>query len=423
MKKLMSLLLALTVLLTALSACASEQAADGADAGGASAEISDLTKDLVPLAASPQQAQDCSAVMDFALEMLCDAAGEENALFSPLSAYLALAMAANGSAGETRTQFEAVLGGSLSQINNRCAWLGTQLTGLTGSTNLQLANSAWIDDDFSVSEDFVRNVTDWYDAGIFSADLPTQTAVDAMNNWVSEKTNGEIETMFDEIPNSNAAVILLNALYLDARWQTPFAPEDTFTGEFSCRSGDTVACEYLRDSGSQRPYIQGSGYEGVILPYDDGRLAMAAILPTDGQTVEEMAELLDTEQLLTALENAQSCRMGLQLPKFKVASELDLNAPLEKAGLESAFNDRADFSELTENTSQELYISKVSQKCTLTVGEKGTTAAGATSVEIAEKTAMIEEVSLCFNRPFIYMVYDTVSGVPLFLGTVTNPLS
>ena len=52
--------------------------------------------------------------------------------------------------------------------------------------------------------------------------------------------------------------------------------------------------------------------------------------------------------------------------------------------------------------------------------EKGTKAGAATAVEMAE--AALEEgiYKVTLNRPFVYAIIDDTTGLPVFIGTVTD---
>lgn len=285
---------------------------------------------------------------------------------------------------------------------------------------MQLANSVWLQNGFPANGDFLQEAVDYFDADIFTADLPTQQAMEAVNDWVSEKTNGEIEGFLEQSPNTNAVMLLFNALYFDAKWQTPFETNSTQIGDFTTASGQAVSCEFMMDRENPRPYFTGTDFDGVVLPYDCGQYALVAIRPTAGQSLEELLKHLDAEQLQTALDGAQPQVMTLRLPKFSFETTTQMNLMLQDMGLTDAFTDQADFSALT--TDDSVYISQVLQKVKIDVMEDGTRAAAATEIEITKKSMMFSQaVEISFDKPFAYAIVDTETQTPLFMGTVTNP--
>ena len=412
-KKPLALTLSLTVFCAAFFGCASETGAN-------SAGIADLTAGLTAKQISYEAPKNVQPLTDFALSMLCASLSEENTVLSPLSAYYVYSLTANGAKGDTLSQFESVLGGTPEETNLLCAQLEKMLSSTSGSTTLTLANSVWVDQDFKANQDFLQTAVDSYNAGIFSADLPTEDTKNAINQWVSEQTSGKIKNFLTQNPSDDAVLMLLNAIYLDAAWETPFDPNDTTDGYFTTESGDEVDCSYLNYEGT-RTYLRGDGFIGVLLPYDDGSLAMLALLPTNGQSVAELAKSLTSAQLQQVVASAQDTRMSLSIPKFSITTQTDLKSVLQSMGLSDAFDmDRADITGL--GTSDDtLFISNSLQKAMIEVGEKGTTAAAASSIEISAKTALPEGLSVCFDSPFIYAVVERTTLAPLFIGTVMNP--
>ena len=75
----------------------------------------------------------------------------------------------------------------------------------------------------------------------------------------------------------------------------------------------------------------------------------------------------------------------------------------------------ADFSGMDGTRS--LFIDDVYHKAFISVDEAGTEAAAATAVVMAR--ALPETLSI--DRPFVYLIRDTVTGSVLFLGEVLDP--
>ena len=70
-----------------------------------------------------------------------------------------------------------------------------------------------------------------------------------------------------------------------------------------------------------------------------------------------------------------------------------------------------------------MYISLVRQKAVFRLDEKGTEAAAVTMVAVNERAALLESRprELHFDRPFVYMILDLESRIPLFVGIMDNP--
>ena len=70
-----------------------------------------------------------------------------------------------------------------------------------------------------------------------------------------------------------------------------------------------------------------------------------------------------------------------------------------------------------------LYINLIRQKAKIIVDEEGTEAAAATEVLMMARGVMItDSKELYFNEPFIYIIMDMETEVPLFVGILDNPI-
>ena len=112
----------------------------------------------------------------------------------------------------------------------------------------------------------------------------------------------------------------------------------------------------------------------------------------------------------------------LALPRFKVTSGFALRPVLAALGMPLAFTDGADFSGIT--TAQRLRIDEVVHQAYIDVNEAGTEAAAATAVVITASARLARPdppVEMIVDRPFRFAITDLRSGLPLFLGRVTDP--
>ena len=115
-------------------------------------------------------------------------------------------------------------------------------------------------------------------------------------------------------------------------------------------------------------------------------------------------------------------QVNLALPRFRVTSGFALRPLLAALGMPLAFSPDADFSGIT--TAQRLRIDEVAHKAYIDVNEEGTEAAAATAVIIKASARFMNTeppVEMIVDRPFLFAITDTESGLPLFLGRVTDP--
>ena len=344
-----------------------------------------------------------------------------NTLLSPLSISLALSMTANGAAGDTLAEFEALLGADVDTVNANAASLLAEYRDLGGSTVSNLADSLWLDDSLEANELFLSRCTAFYGAGLYQADLATEQTRRAVNSWVEENTGGMIPEILTEVPAEDAALLLVNALYLKNTWEHEFDPNSTREDSFYAADGTGTVTDFLSNGIRQEQYFRTEDAAGVVLPYDDGRLAFAAVLP-DGD-LDAWLENLDGGTFPALIGAAEDTRLLLRMPKFEAEWGGELAGALAALGLDAAFDPtRADFSGLGTTESGPLFIDSVLHRAKIQVDEEGTEAAASTVVMApAGAPEPVDYEELILDRPFCYAIVDLERGVPLFLGTFERP--
>lgn len=359
----------------------------------------------------------------FGVELLRQTRKEgESTLVSPLSALLALSMAAGGAEGETLAELVDTMAGgvTLDELDANCASLLGDYLSLGGSTECNIANSLWTDEGFVPSPDFVARCQALYGAQVYETNLSGGKIVSLINDWVEEQTSGMIDGILNKPLSDSAVLMLVNALYLKNRWQNEFDGRHTREGEFFPKTGTPVSVEFMGNGIRTERYITTESEVGVVLPYDDGRLAFVALMPRAGG-VGDYVEGWEGARLATLLAGAADTRLSLGLPKFTAEWGGSLNEMLKAMGIETAFQpDGADFSALgTSDRGNEFFISDVIHKTRMEVNEEGTEAAAVTAVIVeAGGAPMVEEYeTLILDRPFVYGIVDLERNIPLFLGT------
>lgn len=341
----------------------------------------------------------------------------ENTLVSPLSVLTALAMAANGAEGDTLTQMETTLGGTREDLND---WLG----GFQDDDQLKQANGIWVKSDqkFNPNDDFLTTVQKVYDAVLNEAPFDEATR-DEINDWVREKTGGMIDGIVDEIPEE-AIMYLINALAFEANWENPYDEFQVQNGIFTMEDGRELDVEMMY--GTAYDYLRTENATGFRQWYENEDYAFIALLPNEGVTVTELVDSLTGEGLSELLAKPEVEVVQTAIPKFEAESDFELSEVLSDMGMDKVFNDTlANFSSLGTYESRNIYINRVLHKTSIQVAEQGTKAGAATAVEIAYATGASgpaeEPTTVYLDRPFVYMIVERDSGLPLFMGTCMEP--
>lgn len=360
-------------------------------------------------------------IQRFGYELFALNTEKENPVISPVSAYLALALAGKGAVGETKEAFLDVLPDLECIPHDLMHNLPRDKEGML----ITLNNSAWVDYRLSPKEEWLAWADSVYRSEVFQASLGADNTYQTMNRWIEEKTNGMIDKLFEEPLSDDARLVLLNTLYFKGKWANAFEGVNTREDIFSLENGTTVNVDMMNKGNAHLLYVENKVAEGVILPYQDENIVFLALKPKK-LNVREMYDKLSVEDISIMLEQEETTLCNLKLPKFEVEFHKELNDSLKQMGLEIAFSDgAADFSGIgIPDDGPNMYIEKVQQKSKIIVDEEGTEAAAVTSVEMLRVTGAYNPerpIDICFDEPFLYMIMDKERKVPLFVGIMDNP--
>ena len=141
------------------------------------------------------------------------------------------------------------------------------------------------------------------------------------------------------------------------------------------------------------------------------------------EALSKYVESMTGDSLRQLLDSRTDVMVKTKLPVFTSEYSVDLIPALEALGIEDLFDETAaDLSGMATSSRGNIFISKVFQKTFIEVDTEGTRAAAVTDIAASDSAAMVEpdykEVYL--DRPFLYMIVDDATGVPVFMGTVTE---
>ena len=383
----------------------------------------DLTKGYTPayVERSEHRSEESIAMSNLALRLLyATYEDDKSSIISPVSILLALAMVMNGAAGATLVEMEIALRMDLAELNDYlysyCAYLPS-----SDKYNLSIANSVWFIDSpaLEINEAFLQTNADYYRASLYKAPFNKSTVND-INTWVRRNTDGMIKDIVDDIP-PEAIMYIVSALAFDAEWENIYKKNQVRNGDFTKENGDTVSAKFMYSTESS--YIEDKNATGFIKYYKDRKYAFAALLPNEGISISDYMVSLNGYSLNEMLLNPTSATVITSMPKFESEYSEEISMILEKFGIYSAFNPyNADFSLLGSYSGGNIFINSVIHKSYISVNEKGTRAGAATLIEVKNTADNIDESKYVYlDRPFVYMIIDTETATPLFIGTMMEP--
>lgn len=352
-------------------------------------------------------------------------AGEKNRVYSPLNVYMALAMLAELTDGNSRQQILDLLGsGGIEELRAQASALWNANYCDDGATTSVLASSVWLNQDVSFVQETMDTLARNYYASSYQGEMGSDEFNKALQDWLNEQTGGLLEEQAGQIEmDARTILALATTVYFRAKWADEFSESRTEPDVFHAPGGD-VTCDFMHQS-IMRLACWGDSFTAVDLPFGtDG--GMWIILPDEGVGVDE---LLRDEQAVEFIlsngedwENSKYLTVNLAVPKFDVTSQLELSEGLKALGVTDVFDwVISDFSPMTEDV-DEIYVSKVQHDARVVIDEEGCTAAAYTVMAVSGGAMPPdEEIDFVADRPFLFVITGA-DGLPLFVGVVNRPV-
>ena len=345
---------------------------------------------------------------------------DKNYMFSPLSVKMALAMAANGAGGDTKSETLDTLGiDDLDKFNEKAKNM-IDIYDDNDIIQLRIANSLWRNTDRDImtsgfSDSYKKTIAEYYKGE--ATDVTNKSAVEKINGWVNEKTNEKIPTIIDE-PDFDA--MLINAVYFKAAWENEFYEEATAPDIFTSRDGSESQIDFMHKQAWEE-YSDVNGVQMLRMPYKNRIINFdenGFYSSDEIRAVVSMYIILsDNVNPEFEIRNAEFERsyVSVSLPKFKIEFSTGLNEILQSMGMELAFSQGiADFTNMT--SAGNYFIDKTVHKTYINVDEKGTEAAAVTSIGIAGSALPPEPIEFKADKPFTFVIYDHTNEEVLFMG-------
>ncbi len=349
---------------------------------------------------------------------------DKNVVISPLSIAAALYMTYNGAEGQTKAAMAETLalnGLPTDSLNGAFDQLMEILGVPKEGLRLESANAIFWDENKVIpNEDFLQQLSTYYDAADFAADFEgnPEEVVQNINDWVSDQTEERIKKIIEDL-NPEEVMFLINALYFIGDWDQPFPESSTMDKPFSLGNDQQINVPTMfTDDAFQ--YYQGSDFSAVQCDFVDTTFSGWFILPTQQTSVETLVEQNNLAELINIVTSqSRFGRIFLEIPKFEVNYKIQLNDVLKSMGMALAFDRmQADFSGIGQSGGN-LYISRVEHKTYLKIDEKGAEGAAVTSVGVGA-TSLPPRIS--FNKPFLVLIMHKPTRTLIFAGKIENPL-
>ena len=366
---------------------------------------------------------------DFAFNLFRKTRNTENHIISPLSITYALGMLNNGADGITREEICQVLSGGrqtgyadVATMNAFCRKMLTESALLDEDTRVAIANTIYFNGDrkdISLKTAFKEAAATYYDATPSVLRFSDEGTLGIINQWVADKTDGMITDLLKpgDMQDPNLVSFLLNAICFKGAWVNPFEEWQTQNAYFDNMRRTAMMMSQVNEF----RYARTDLYQSVILPYGNGSYQMTLFLPNYGKTLDDLLEAMNGTNWNAS--EYQNYMVRLSMPRIETDTNQDLNEIMASLGMQNAFMENNghgfwDFCYFGDNEdeSDQCFISLMRQKAHLKLDEKGTEAAAATVIGMADNTIPSQYAEFIADRPFLYIISERSTGSIFFIG-------
>lgn len=357
----------------------------------------------------------------------------ENTSVSPLSIGLAFGMLDAGATGPVADALDGLFAypstgdarlGAFNSLDllasSEPAELPTPGKGEPDHAIVRVANRVFIDTNFAPLDSYRNDLARYFGAGAQTEPLSTDgsTSTKDINAWIDKRTEGLIPTLVTpDAFDADSRLTLVNALYMKAKWQTPFEHDSTSDEPFTLTGGTTADVPMMHSGTMTGQVYQGEGFVSVVLPYAYDELSMTLIVPSAGAYTDVESAL--NQSMLDAIDaGVTGAAYTLALPKFTAESTTDLRDVIKnKLGVNGLFDTVG-----LDGIGPKLLVSGAVHATKVIVDEDGTEAAAATAIMVGTASAPGDPpIEIRADHPFLYVIRDANTGAVLFVGRVLDP--
>lgn len=350
---------------------------------------------------------------------------KNNAVCSPVNIYMALAMLAQITDGNTRQELLDVLNAdSMDALAAQAkhVWEGHYKN--DGLSTCILATSLWLEENYGFNQETADLLAEKFYASVFRGDLGTERMNEVLCAWLDEQTGGLLEQQLNSasLP-ADTVLALASTIYYKVQWLDEFQEKNNTQASFHGANGATKET-FMNRTLPYGPYYWSDSFGAIYLPLEDGS-RMWLILPDEGvdpgSIWGEVRALLSQDPIYAdTTANSKTMKVHLSVPKFDIRQSQDLSSALQKLGVTEVFTSRSDFSPILEQPDGG-YVSQVNHAARVAINEKGVTAAAFTDIKRAGAAPPPEEeIYFTLDRPFLFYI-ESEDDLPLFAGIVNQP--
>lgn len=351
---------------------------------------------------------------------------EENRVYSPLNLYMALAMLAETTGGNSRRQILDLLSAEdIKSLRKQAGLLWNANYCNDGAITSIMGNSVWLDKGLDYDQNTLNRLAESYYTSSYSGSFGSDGMNKQLRKWLNDQTGGLLKDAVDNVelpPAPDTVLALYSTVLFKAKWDAEFNPANNDMKLFHAPNGD-IETEFMNRNGLDANYYWGEDFGAISLSFASG-CEMWLILPDEGKSVDDVlnsGEYMELVKNPYEWENRKYLVVNCSVPKFDVSSTIDLTEGLTKLGITDVFSpESGDFCILNGDNSG-IFLGKATHSARVKINEEGCEAAAFTEM-LTDGAGMPPDaiVDFVLDRPFLFVI-GGMDGQPLFTGTVYTP--
>ncbi|MBE6933190.1 MAG: serpin family protein [Ruminococcaceae bacterium] len=348
---------------------------------------------------------------------------DDNRIWSPVNAYIALSMTAEMTGEEQQEDILAVLGRENMDSLREISTVWENIYRDDGKETSVLANSLWLDKNVSYRQDIMDTISYHYYAPVYAGDLGSRKTDRDITNWLDNQTGGFMKHRTGRVDlKDDCMLALASTIYFQGQWVDKFDSKLNTNAVFHSPSED-ITCTFMNAKEMNMTYYWGEDF-GAVSQWLKNNAKFWFILPDEDKTVEDVLNSGEYAKTITASQdtmmNQKQMLVNLSVPKFDVSSSVDLREAFTDLGLGDLFDPQADALGNAVRSESPVWIDSIQQESRVTIDEEGVTAASYLLIPGAGAAAPPDEIiDFVVDRPFIFAI--TMYDIPMFVGVVNTP--
>ncbi|XP_006875848.1 PREDICTED: plasma protease C1 inhibitor [Chrysochloris asiatica] len=335
---------------------------------------------------------------------------ETNMAFSPFSIASLLTHVLLGAGDSTKRNLESIL-----SYPKDFACVHQALTAFA-SKGVTSVSEIFHSPDLAIRDAFVNASQSLYGSIPRVLSNNSDLNLELINHWVAKNTNHKIRQLLDSLP-SDTRLILLNAVYLSAKWKTTFDHKRTRLEPFHFKSSVIKVPMMSSKKYPVAHFIDPTLKAKVGQLQLSHNLSLVIIVPQHTKHhLEDLEQALSPSVFKAIMRKLEMSRFRptlLIMPRLKVKSSQDMLGIMEKMEFFD-FTYDLNLCGLTEDP--DLQVSAMQHQTVLELTESGVEAAAASAISVARNLLIFD-----VQQPFLFLLWDQQHKFPVFMGRVYDP--